>query len=134
MVKTRRPAVMSGFEFYVRRSVVGLDLRTFSEALDVTISVASKLQTGRSPVNRDIAAYLQEVENAVEARIAEEFKHVDTVTVGDLRKLVLITDPPNDWPHGPGTWQVIVARLRQLIYKATGVSPPIEGGSAPAEV
>lgn len=125
---------MSGFEFYVRRSVVGLDLRTFSEALDVTISVASKLQTGRSPVNRDIAAYLQEVEDAVEARIAEEFRHVDAVTVGDLKKLVLITDPPEDWPHGPGTWQVIVARLRQLIHSTTGVSPPIEGGCTPLGV
>ena len=116
---------MSGYEFYVRRSSVGLDLRTFAEALDFTISVASKLQTGRSPVNRDIARYLQQVEDAVENRIVEEFERLDSMKVGDLKNLVLITSPPEDWPHGPGTWQVIVARLRHLIHGATGVSPPI---------
>lgn len=126
MVKTRRPALMSGHEFYVRRNAVGLDLRTFADALDFTISVASKLQTGRSPVNRDIFRYLQGVEDAVENRVAEEFERIESMKVGDLKNMVLLSSQPEDWPHGPGTWQVIVARLRHLIHGATGVSPPIE--------
>lgn len=126
MVKTSRPAVMSGHEFHIRRNSIGLDLRTFSEALGVSISVASKLQTNRTTVNRDIAAYLQTVEDAVEARIAAEYASLNKMTVGDLKRLVLITTPPNDWQHGPGTWVVIATRLRWMIHADTGVSPPLE--------
>lgn len=126
MVKTRRPAMMSGYEFHIRRQTIGLDLRTFATAMDVTISVASKLQTGRSPVNREVAGYLQEVEDAVENRIASEYASLDNMRVGDLKALVLITTPPNDWPHGPGTWAVVATRLRHMIHADTGISPPLE--------
>lgn len=133
MVKTRRPAMMSGYEFHIRRQSIGLDLRTFAAALDVTISVASKLQTGRSPVNREVAAYLQSVEDAVEQRIALEFTSLDNMKVGDLKRLVLITTPPSDWQHGPGTWVIVTTRLRHMIHAATGVSPPLEERPDPAE-
>lgn len=133
MVKTRRPAMMSGYEFHIRRQAIGLDLRTFAEALGVTISVASKLQTGRSPVNRDIAAYLQDVEDSVENRIAAEYASLDNMKVGDLKRLVLITTPPDDWPHGPGTWVIVTTRLRHMIHAATGVSPPLEERTSPTE-
>lgn len=126
MVKTRRPAMMSGYEFHIRRQAIGLDLRTFASAMNVTISVVSKLQTGRSPVNREVSAYLQEVEDAVENRIVAEHAFLDTLKMGDLKRLVLVTTPPEDWPHGPGTWLVIVTRLRHMIHAASGISPPLE--------
>lgn len=131
MVKTRRPAMMSGYEFHIRRQTIGLDLRTFAAALDVTISVASKLQTGRSPVNREVADYLQEVEDAVENRINVEFASLDNMKVGDLKRLVLVTTPPDDWPHGPGTWMVVATRLRHMINAASGISPPLEERPGP---
>ena len=132
MVKTRRPAMMSGYEFHIRRQAIGLDLRTFAAALDVTISVASKLQTGRSPVNREVATYLQEVEDAVENRIIAENAFLDTMKLGDLKRLVLVTTPPDDWPHGPGTGVIVTTRLRHMIHAASGVSPPLEERPGPS--
>jgi len=132
MAKNRRPAMMSGHEFYVRRQAVGLDLQTFSKANDVTISVVSKLQTERAPVTRQVSNYLQSVEDDVEHRVILEYERLSDIVPDVLAETAIITDPPEDWKHGHGTWQVVAARVRHMLSTTLGVSPPLAARQDPA--